>query len=137
MKERLAIDSSVLIAIMNEEPEANIFQSAITNVVRVVGWPTIFEVRIWTMRRGKDDMRQWLARFASFNATECVAFDDVHERHARVAFERYGKGRHPAALNFGDCMAYAVARQSGLPLLFKGRDFNLTDIDIHPASAIA
>jgi ribonuclease VapC len=47
---------------------------------------------------------------------------------ARTAFERYGKGRHPAKLNFGDCMAYALAKETGEELLFKGTDFSLTDI---------
>src|SRR5262249_19209764 len=58
-----------------------------------------------------------------------VDFTDDHADIAVSAFLRYGKGRHPAALNFGDCMAYAVARLSGLPLLFTGDDFSKTDIE--------
>src|SRR3546814_9737296 len=59
---------------------------------------------------------------------EIVPFDEVQARLARDAFLRYGKGRHPAALNLGDCAAYALAAMRGLPLLFKGADFRHTDI---------
>ena len=66
----------------------------------------------------------------------CVAFDGAVEPYAVQAFDLFGKGRHPARLNFGDCMAYAVAKHLDLPLLFKGGDFGKTDIAIHPASVI-
>lgn len=59
---------------------------------------------------------------------EIVAFDRAHAAIARDAFKRFGKGHHPAALNFGDCMAYALASATGEPLLYKGADFGLTDI---------
>ena len=57
-----------------------------------------------------------------------VSFSEAHWREASDAFARYGKGRHPASLNFGDCMSYAVAKLSGAPLLFVGTDFAQTDI---------
>lgn len=59
---------------------------------------------------------------------DVVAFDSSHMEQARDAFRRFGKGRHRAALNFGDCCAYGLARTLELPLLFKGNDFALTDI---------
>ena len=59
---------------------------------------------------------------------EVVAFDAEQARFARAAFLKYGKGRHPAALNFGDCAAYALAKSKGIPLLYKGADFAKTDI---------
>ena len=59
---------------------------------------------------------------------EIVSFAPEHVTLAREAFRRYGKGRHPAGLNFGDCMAYALAKERGEPLLFKGEDFSQTDI---------
>ena len=59
---------------------------------------------------------------------EIVPFTEVHYEAAVSAFLRYGKGRHPAGLNFGDCMSYAFARVSGLPLLYTGDDFSKTDI---------
>ena len=55
-------------------------------------------------------------------------FTEAHFRLAAAAFDRYGRGRHPAKLNFGDCMAYAVAKAHGVPLLYKGDDFARTDI---------
>lgn len=63
---------------------------------------------------------------------EIVAFDDAQQRIARVAYRRYGKGRHPAGLNFGDCCAYALAKAHNETLLFKGNDFNQTDITSAP-----
>lgn len=65
-----------------------------------------------------------------------VPFDDAHYREAERAFDRFGKGRHSAALNMGDCFSYAVAIVVKAPLLFKGNDFNKTDLKIHPASAM-
>ena len=66
-----------------------------------------------------------------------VAFDANHYCEAEKAFDRFGKGRHPAGLNMGDCFSYAVAAISKAPLLFKGRDFGETDIKIHPRSVHA
>ena len=57
-----------------------------------------------------------------------VSFTEDHFHQALDAFIRFGKGRHPAALNFGDCMSYAVARVAGMPLLYTGKDFSKTDI---------
>ena len=59
-----------------------------------------------------------------------LPFDEIHWRVATDAFVRFGKGRHPAALNFGDCLAYATARVAGQPLLFVGNDFPQTDLDL-------
>ena len=59
-----------------------------------------------------------------------VPFTEAHARPRRTAFLRYGKGRHPAGLNFGDCMAYAVAKAEGAPLLFTGGDFARTDVGV-------
>ena len=58
-----------------------------------------------------------------------IAFDLPQLRAAQAAYLRFGKGRHPAGLNFGDCMSYALAQASGEPLLFKGNDFSQTDIE--------
>jgi ribonuclease VapC len=69
-----------------------------------------------------------LARFLQENAIETVAFDDAHASAALDAYSRFGKGRHPAALNFGDCCAYATASIAGEPLLCVGDDFASTDL---------
>ena len=67
--------------------------------------------------------------FLILAAIEMVSVVPETRRLAVQAYERYGKSRHPAALNFGDCFAYACARHAGLPLLYKGDDFPLTDIE--------
>lgn len=79
-------------------------------------------------RRGEDaglDLDLFLLRAS----VETVPFDAEQLRLARTAFRRFGKGRHAAGLNFGDCAAYALAQWSGEPLLFKGDDFAATDVD--------
>jgi len=69
-----------------------------------------------------------LAQFLRDLEVEIRSFEERHWRMATTAFDRYGKGRHPATLNFGDCMSYAAARVAGEPLLFTGNDFAKTDI---------
>ncbi len=61
---------------------------------------------------------------------EIIPFPELHWQHAVRAYQKYGKGRHPAKLNFGDCFSYATAKLYKQPLLFKGNDFNKTDIEI-------
>jgi ribonuclease VapC len=90
-------------------------------------------MRIVCIRQIDGDTRL-LDRFLLSELTETVAFDGVLEAIAADAFDRFGKGRHPAGLNFGDCIAYALAKSRNLPLLFKGNDFSRTDILAHPAS---
>ena len=77
----------------------------------------------------RSDMMEELDAFLRTASIETIAFTADHAAVARQAFLRYGKGRHPAALNFGDCIAYATARLEAMPLLFKGDDFRLTDIE--------
>jgi ribonuclease VapC len=83
---------------------------------------------VLTARLGKD-ARPLLAGFLRQIEAEVVAFDREHFDTAAQAFLKFGKGRHKAALNFGDCMAYAVASVAEMPLLFTGEDFSRTDID--------
>jgi ribonuclease VapC len=130
----VAVDSSALIAILNRETEMPRFLEALEGSHPVVGWPTIFEVRIWCLRRVGNLFQPWLESWLDHQDTTLMSFNGVLERVAAEAYERFGKGRHPAALNFGDCMTYAVARHSAAPLLFKGSDFAKTDLAIHPAS---
>lgn len=134
--QRVAVDSSILIAIMNAEPEADLLQAALDCSIRVIGWPTVFETRIWVARRRRPEFAKWLDAFLELDQTICIPFDAVHDRLAHRGFRIYGKGRHPASLNFGDCMTYAIATADNLPLLFKGGDFGKTDIAVHPASVI-
>lgn len=78
-------------------------------------------------RRGEAGCRE-LDNLVESLEIDIVAFDARHVAEARRALRMYGKGRHRAALNFGDCCAYALARTLDMPLLFKGNDFSLTDI---------
>lgn len=125
----IAVDSSALLAILLEEPEGVAFAEAIVMADGAkMGAPNYFEVSIVAeSRQGRSGCRE-LDRLASTLGLQVVPFDASHMEEAREAYRRFGKGRHRAALNFGDCCAYAIAKTLGLPLLFKGKDFPLTDI---------
>jgi ribonuclease VapC len=96
--------------------------------VFVVGVPTLLETAMVLTARLGQDARPLLLAFLRGIEAEVVAFNQEHLDSATTAFLRFGRGRHPAALNFGDCMAYAVASVAGMPLLFTGGDFTRTDI---------
>jgi ribonuclease VapC len=92
-------------------------------------WPEVpSEVLGKTLTKRERDARGAIARSLRQFRAQVILFTEEHFDVAADAFLRYGKGRHPAALNFGDCMSYAVAALSGLPLLFTGNDFAKTDI---------
>ncbi|MGF9566984.1 type II toxin-antitoxin system VapC family toxin [Neorhizobium sp. JUb45] len=78
-----------------------------------------------------------IKQFAETPNVTTIAFDEKHYRAAEDAFERFSRGRHPAALNMGDCFSYAVACIARAPLLFKGHGFGQTDLKLHPASSMA
>ena len=134
MTAAIAVDSSALITVLNRESGMPRYLEALRGSHRVIGWPTVFEVRIWCLRRAGGLWQPWLEDWLNEGLTRVVAFNGVLERAAALAYERFGKGRHPAALNFGDCMSYAVAQHFHAPLLFKGDDFDKTDLKIHAAS---
>lgn len=127
----IVLDTSALIAVTNHEPERPKFLSTIADADRcLISAVTLFETRIVTLARfgtaGTDQLTQWLQSFAP----EVVAFDERQADVASIAFRTYGRGMQSAAkLNFGDCASYALAKTRGLPLLFKGDDFAITDID--------
>jgi ribonuclease VapC len=125
----MVLDSSAIIAIELREPG---FERLIDKIgdakAVVIGVPTMFETVIVLSRRRGQDARPWLRGFLRSAKAEAVTFTDEHLDAAIDAFLRYGKGRHRAALNFGDCMAYAVAAVAGMPLLYTGNDFAQTDI---------
>lgn len=125
----MVIDTSALCAILLREPERDDFVTAMASAdVRLVGVPNAFETAIVLLaRKGPAGVRE-LDLLLHKAQVELVAFTEDHLLLAREAYERFGKGRHPAQLNFGDCCAYAVARYAGAPLLYKGGDFAQTDI---------
>jgi ribonuclease VapC len=124
-------DSSALLAILLEEPEGHRFDVAmLRSLVCQISSATFLETSmILQSRRGPDGIRDLDLLILRFGI-EVLPFTESQAQIARSAFERYGKGRHPAALNFGDCMAYALAKEGGEELLFKGTDFGQTDIAI-------
>jgi ribonuclease VapC len=129
----MVLDSSAIVAIHLEEPGYDrlleLIDAAIDNAeVILVGVPTLLETVMVLTARLRKDARPLIARFLRQIEAEVVAFNQEHFESATSAFLRFGRGRHPAALNFGDCMAYAVASVAGMPLLFTGRDFSRTDI---------
>ncbi|MER9296976.1 type II toxin-antitoxin system VapC family toxin [Mesorhizobium sp. M0621] len=126
----MIIDSSALVAILRAEPGHERLVLAIAQAKRrLLGAPTFLETTMVLAGGKQDEILDRLDDFLRTASIGTVAFTADHAAVARQAFLRYGKGRHPAALNFGDCIAYATARLEAMPLLFKGEDFRLTDIE--------
>lgn len=125
----MVIDTSALLALLLDEPEADAFRMAIEDdPTRLVSAATLLEAAIVIeARKGPAGGRELeLLMHAAGVVVVPVEVDQVAE--ARRAWRRFGRGHHPAALNFGDVFSYALARISGEPLLFKGDDFSNTDI---------
>lgn len=125
----IALDTSALVAILTKEPEADAFAAVIRSADHVViGLPTLFELHI--VLAGRSGPKASAAAIETLMVPQIkqTAFDHRHGAAAVDAFVRFGKGRHPARLNFGDCMAYATAKVADCPLLYKGDDFGQTDI---------
>jgi ribonuclease VapC len=123
------IDTSVIIAILNDEPERRAFNEAIEKsdvcLLSAAGFVEASMVMEYSRGyEGSRDFDLWMATAG----IELAPVDADQAQIARQAFRQYGKGRHPAALNFGDCFSYALAKATGFPLLFKGEDFGKTDI---------
>jgi ribonuclease VapC len=125
----MVIDTSAIMAILQLEPEAELFATLIeVSPVRLISSVSVLEAGIIAeARKGEAGAQELDALLAQARAT-ISAFDLQQAEVAREAFRRFGKGRHSAALNFGDCAAYALSRVSGEPLLFKGTDFGRTDV---------
>ncbi len=133
----IALDTSVLVAIMLEEAEAEEFRAALRQEPLVIGWPTLFETRTVLAAKRFSNAGDIVRKLTQAPVVTTVPFEERHYRAAEQALERFGKGRHPAALNMGDCFSYAVSQVTGAPLLFKGKDFSRTDVKIHPASVMS
>ena len=126
----MVVDTSALIAILFGEPEAERFARAISEDTRsLVSSFTVFETAVVVLVRKGVDGPPLLDALLRTARLETVSMTADQAEIARSAYARYGKGRHPAGLNLGDCCSYALARASGEPLLFKGQDFAQTDID--------
>jgi ribonuclease VapC len=127
----MVLDTSALLAILQDEPERRAFTEAIEaadsrafSTANYVECSIVIEVRFGA--EGVRDLDLLIERAG----IELVPLDVDQARIARLAFSRFGKGRHRAGLNFGDCFAYALAMTRGEPLLHKGDDFLHTDLGI-------
>jgi ribonuclease VapC len=126
----MIIDTSVLLAVVFREPgyEALLDRLQAAEVL-VAGAPTLAETAIVLHARLGESSRGLLERILDELAIQEIPFSELHWREAVEAFRRFGKGRHAAGLNFGDCLTYGAAKLSGAPLLFVGEEFVKTDLD--------
>ena len=127
----MILDSSAVLAILLKEPG---YETLIDKIVESsglwIGAPTLSETGIVLESRAGKEAAGLLVQFLHEWKIAVIAFGSDHWREAIRAYSRYGKGRHRAALNFGDCLTYAVAHVSGKPLLCTGDDFSRTDIPL-------
>jgi ribonuclease VapC len=126
------LDSSAILAVLFSEPDLprlrHKLQASLGTVK--VGAPTLLETSIVLANRRGVAFLEELDGFLRGLSVTVLPFGEAHWAEATTAHRRFGKGRHPAALNFGDCLAYAVAKVAREPLLFVGNDFLQTDLDI-------
>lgn len=124
----IALDTSAMVAMATDEPEKAEFYNVVAAEGAFVGAPTLVELHlVLSSRMARPGV--FVDHLLDAGKVVTVPFDLELYRAAAIAFERYGKGRgNPAQLNFGDCMSYAVAKTHGVPLLYKGSDFDNTDI---------
>lgn len=134
----MVLDTSAVLAILQDEPERRQFNEAIDAAeARSLSTASFVECSmIVESRYGPDGVRD-LDLFVAKAQIFLVPVDEEQANLARRAFRKYGKGRHPAGLNFGNCFSYALSKALQEPLLFKGNDFSQTDVDCHPGSASA
>lgn len=125
----MTLDTSAILAVLQNEAERAEFVSLMEQASRrLISAVSVLEAAMVLEGRKGDDAGTDLDLFLQRASIETVAFDQEQLTLARSVFRRFGKGRHVAGLNFGDCAAYGLAQWSGEPLLFKGADFTATDI---------
>lgn len=125
----MIVDSSAIVAIFFQEPGHDILISKLSEAGRVgIGAPTLVECGIILSARFNQDARGLLERFLREADIATIPFTEEYFGTAIGAWRKFGKGRHPAAINFGDCLAYAVAKLANMPLLFVGDEFPQTDL---------
>jgi ribonuclease VapC len=129
----MIIDTSALVALLDQESEAERIALALaSSSERILSAANLVEIGIvMQTRRGDDGVRDLDLLLAKLKV-DIAAVTADHADIARKAFRRYGRGRHAANLNFGDCFAYALAKEKSVPLLFKGDDFGRTDVLVAP-----
>jgi ribonuclease VapC len=123
----IAVDTSALMAIMLDEPEADACVAALeAEDDLLISAGTVAEALIVAARR---NVHEEMGRLIDGLGFDVVSVTPASARRIAEAYEQWGKGVHPAALNFGDCFAYEVAKEHGCPLLYVGGDFGKTDIE--------
>jgi ribonuclease VapC len=129
----IVLDSSILVGIIKGKDDALECLDILARDAVMLGAPTLVETRAWCAMNLEGRTSRWLEAF--MDSATVVPFGRAMADIASQAFIAFGRSSgHPARLNFGDCMAYAVATSLGAPLLFKGRDFGHTDVMVHPSS---
>ncbi len=126
----MIVDSSAIVAVLLHEADADDLANKLTTHLPLrMSAATYLEVSIVIENKGGPRAGYELDDFISKTEIEIIPFSTEHAEAARIAWRRFGKGNHPARLNFGDCFSYALAKTTGEPLLFKGNDFSQTDIE--------
>ncbi len=126
----MIVDSSAVISVLQQEADAAAMAKAIAGSrIKRMGAPSYLEICMVVAGRRMSGAIEDVDGFIRRAGIEIVPFTAAASRIAVQAFVKYGKGRHAAGLNFGDCMSYALAKMEVMPLLFKGDDFRLTDIE--------
>ena len=127
----MVVDTSALIAILTAEPESPRVQAALLDAPRVaMSAATLVEASIVAESKAQPGGMGDLDLLIDQLRIEVMPVTREHAELARDAYRRFGKGRHPAALNYGDCFSYALARALREPLLFVGGDFSRTDLEV-------
>lgn len=125
----IVVDTSALIAILDREPDAALYAEAIAETDSpLISAATLLELHIVMLNRHGGRAGQLVDRLIQDADFQIEHFTTQHLELAREAYVRYGKDRNSAGLNYGDCFSYALAKATGLPLLFKGSDFSKTDL---------
>jgi ribonuclease VapC len=132
----MVIDTSAIVAVLlGQAKAAALHHALVSDSPSLAGAPTLAEAGIVLQARlgptGLAALRSFLVEYD----VHALPFGDEHWRVAAQAFGRYGKGRHPAGLNYGDCLTYAAAKLAGEPVLCLGEDFPLTDLELVPLPA--
>jgi ribonuclease VapC len=126
----IVIDTSAIVALLSNETDADLYEAAIAGAEEsCISAASALECTFVLESRYGDVGSQKLDQLFLEQGIAVIPFDEEQLRLARAAFRRFGRGRHPARLNFGDCFAYGLAKQLTAPLLFKGEDFRQTDIE--------
>lgn len=126
----MVLETSAFVAILQFEPERAALLGKLVPSGAIMAAPSALEAHMVLRKHYGDRTADVIRGKLVELGIAVVPFAPEHVEEATRAFDRYGKGRHPAGLNFGDCIAYALAKVSGRPLLFVGDDFSKTDVEI-------